>query len=95
MLFTTPNTPKPMGTAESASATYPRERNPPELRGTLVRVSSPAEHLTHLLLAGGRHLQYASETPLSNLQATVLDKLGLPVEAFGDSTGTLQSLSEI
>ena len=44
---------------------------------------------------GGRHLRYASETPLSNLHMTVLDKLGLPVEAFGDSTGTLGSLSEV
>jgi len=44
---------------------------------------------------GGRHLRYASETPLSNLHMSLLDKLGLPVETFGDSTGTLRYLSEV
>ena len=44
---------------------------------------------------GGRHLRYASETPLSNLHMSVLDKLGLPVETFGDSTGTLRYLSDV
>ena len=44
---------------------------------------------------GGRHLRYTSETPLSNLHMTVLDKLGLPVEAFGDSTGALALLSDV
>ena len=44
---------------------------------------------------GGRHLRYTSETPLSNLHMTVLDKLGLPVEAFGDSTGALAYLSDV
>ena len=44
---------------------------------------------------GGRHLQYTSETPLSNLHMTVLDKLGLPVETFGDSTGALAYLSDV
>ena len=44
---------------------------------------------------GGRHLRYASETPLANLHMSVLDKLGLPLETFGDSTGTLQYLSEV
>ena len=47
------------------------------------------------MLQGGRHLRYASDTPLTNLYVAVLDKLGIPVEQFGDSTGTLQYLSEI
>ena len=46
-------------------------------------------------LKGGRHLQYASDTPLTNLYVSVLDKLGVPVEQFGDSTGKLPYLSEI
>ena len=44
---------------------------------------------------GGRHLRYASDTPIANLHVAVLDKLGLPVEAFGDSTGTLGYLSDV
>jgi hypothetical protein len=34
-----------------------------------------------------------SEKPLSNLQLSMLEKLGLPVEHFGDSTGDLNLLS--
>ena len=46
-------------------------------------------------LEGGRHLRFPSETPLSNLHIAVLDKLGLPVEQFGDSTGRLGYLSDV
>ena len=46
-------------------------------------------------VAGGRHLRYPSETPLTNLHVTVLEKLGLPVEIFGDSTGSLEYLTEV
>ncbi len=46
-------------------------------------------------LRGGRHIQYADETPLTNLYMTLLDKLDVPIERFGDSTGTLAHLSEI
>ncbi len=51
--------------------------------------------IVYALIAKGRHLRYASETPLANLHMSVLDKLGLPVETFGDSTGTLRYLSEV
>ncbi len=44
---------------------------------------------------GGRHLRYDRETPLSNLYMAVLDKLGLPVESFGDASGLLGYLSEV
>ncbi len=44
---------------------------------------------------GGRHLRYDHDTPLSNLHLAVLDKLGLPVETFGDSTGALGYLSDV
>ena len=46
-------------------------------------------------LKGGRHLRYSSETPLANLHVAMLDKLGLPVEQFGDSTGGLPYLSGV
>ena len=44
-------------------------------------------------LKGGRHLRYPEETPLTNLQLTLLDLLGLPTENLGDSTGTLNRLA--
>jgi hypothetical protein len=40
------------------------------------------------LLKGGRHLKY-SETPMTNLLVTMLDKLGAPTDTLGDSTGRL------
>ncbi len=45
-------------------------------------------------IKGGRHLKYPNyETPVSNLYMTMLDKLGMPVEHFGDSTGKLDLLA--
>jgi len=38
---------------------------------------------------GGRHMQYAAHTPMSNLLLSVLDKLGIDQHAHGDSTGKL------
>jgi hypothetical protein len=38
---------------------------------------------------GGRHIRNASGTPLSNLHVSLLDKLGIPVERFGDSNGRI------
>ena len=47
-------------------------------------------------IKGDRHLVYASgTTPMTNLQFTMLQKLGVPVDRFGDSTGTLKELSEL
>jgi hypothetical protein len=40
-------------------------------------------------LKGGRHLKYDGDLPLSNLLVTVMDKLDLPVERMGASTGKL------
>ena len=40
-------------------------------------------------LEGGRHLQFAPQTPMSNLLLSLLDKLDVPLESFGDSTGKL------
>jgi hypothetical protein len=38
-------------------------------------------------LGGGRHLRYPDRTPISNLLFTLLDRAGVGVTAFGDSTG--------
>jgi hypothetical protein len=40
-------------------------------------------------LKGGRHLRAGAGTPLSNVQAAMLEKLGVPIERFGDSTGVV------
>ena len=44
-------------------------------------------------LRGNRHLSYPKGTPLANLSLSLLDKFGVNVESFGDSTGHLPSLS--
>ena len=41
-------------------------------------------------LAGGRHLQYAPHTPMSNLLLSMLDKLGIQADRHGDSTAKLE-----
>jgi hypothetical protein len=46
-------------------------------------------------LTGGRHLVYPQDTPLTNLQLTLLNRLGVPVETLGDSTGQFRELSEL
>ena len=46
-------------------------------------------------LKGGQHLRYKNDTPLANLYVSVLDKLGLPMDQFGDSTGKLDYLTGI
>jgi hypothetical protein len=43
----------------------------------------------------GRHLRYPSGTPLANLSLTLLEKIGVPMEAFGDSTAKLDLLSGV
>jgi hypothetical protein len=46
-------------------------------------------------LKGGRHIRYEKDAPLTNLYVSVLDKLGIPTEQFGDSTGPAQHLSGV
>ncbi len=46
-------------------------------------------------LKGGRHIRAAEGTPLSNLFISMLDKLGIPTDSFGDSTGHLQGFSDV
>ena len=46
-------------------------------------------------IQGGRYVRYADDTPLANLYMTILDKLGVPVDSFGDSNGHLQRLTDV
>jgi hypothetical protein len=54
-----------------------------------------------ILLAGcgggtvrtGRHVEFATETPLTNLWLTMLQRAGVAVDAIGDSTGPLDQLA--
>ena len=43
---------------------------------------------------GGRYIRYPKRTPLANLHVTTLEKLGFPVDKFGDSTGKLDRLTD-
>jgi len=40
-------------------------------------------------IATGRHLAYPEQTPMTNMLLTLLDKIGVGLESFGDSTGPL------
>ena len=40
-------------------------------------------------LKGGRHLTYSDKPPMANLLVTLMDKMGMPVERLGGSTGRL------
>jgi len=45
-------------------------------------------------MRGGRHIQYNKPTPLANLHLSLLNKVGVPMESFADSTGTVDELFE-
>ena len=44
-------------------------------------------------IAGGRHIQYKAETPMTNFLLTMLDKIGVPADTLGDSTGKVELAS--
>ncbi len=57
------------------------------------------KNLPVLLMAGGvantqgaRHIKYPQDTPMANLYLTLLDKLGIHIDKFGDSTGRLTEI---
>jgi hypothetical protein len=60
-------------------------------------------HNLPLLLAGrgggtlkpGRMVKYPEETPITNLYVAMLDRMGVPVEKLGDSTGRLGYLTDL
>ncbi len=41
---------------------------------------------------GGRHLKYPDHTPMTNLILSMLDKVGVPMDTLGDSTGRAEAL---
>lgn len=43
-------------------------------------------------MQGGRHLRYQDPTPLANLHLTLLDKVGVKLDSFADSNGTVDGL---
>lgn len=43
-------------------------------------------------VAGGRHIRFDKPTPLANLHLTLLQKAGLDLESFGDSSGTIEDV---
>ncbi len=43
-------------------------------------------------MRGNRHIAFEQTTPLSNLHLTLLNKVGVPLETFADSTGRVESL---
>ena len=60
-----------------------------------------SHHDLPVLLAGrgggafqtGRHLRFTKDTPMSNLYLSMLERMGVKEERFGDSTGVLKGLS--
>jgi hypothetical protein len=49
----------------------------------------PSALIGHLAgtIKGNQHLAYPQDTPHSNLLLTLLQRIGMPQKAFGDSTG--------
>ena len=43
-------------------------------------------------LKGGRHLTYDKGLPLANVHLTLLDRVGVHVDSFGDSSGKVEDL---
>jgi hypothetical protein len=45
-------------------------------------------------MRGGRHIRFAKATPLANLHLTLLDRVGVRLDRFGDSNGKVEELFE-
>ncbi|HEX2854261.1 MAG TPA: DUF1552 domain-containing protein [Opitutaceae bacterium] len=43
-------------------------------------------------MKGGRHIRYKEPVPLANLHLTLLDKVGVKIDSFADSTGKIGDL---
>ncbi|MBK7927951.1 MAG: DUF1552 domain-containing protein [Bryobacterales bacterium] len=43
---------------------------------------------------GGRHIRYEKPTPMANLHLTLLDRAGVKLDKFADSTGKIPELAE-
>jgi len=46
-------------------------------------------------MKGNRHIRYEKPTPLANLHPTLLDKVGVRLDSFADSTGKLDELFSV
>ena len=46
-------------------------------------------------MKGGRHIRYNEPTPLANLHLTLLDKVGVQLDSFADSTGKIPELASL
>lgn len=59
------------------------------------------EDLPVLLVGGGggfrcnNHVVYPKDTPMTNLYLTLLDRMGVPAEQLGDSTGRIEHLTDV
>src|SRR6185503_8458384 len=45
-------------------------------------------------MKGGRHIKFDKTTPLANLHLTLLDKVGVRLDKFADSSGKVEQLGE-
>ncbi|MEJ7594526.1 MAG: DUF1552 domain-containing protein [Planctomycetaceae bacterium] len=45
-------------------------------------------------MQGGRHIRFSEPTPMANLHLTLLNKVGVRLDSFADSTGQLDELFE-
>ncbi|HUN75889.1 MAG TPA: DUF1552 domain-containing protein [Steroidobacteraceae bacterium] len=43
-------------------------------------------------IKGGQHLKYPEHTPLANVWLTLMQRIGMPIEKLGDSTGTIAEI---
>ena len=41
---------------------------------------------------GGQHIKHDKQTPLANLHMTLLDRVGVQLDSFADSNGTVEDL---
>jgi hypothetical protein len=46
-------------------------------------------------MRGGRHIRFEQPTALANLHLTLLDKVGVRIDSFADSTGTIDGLFDV
>lgn len=46
-------------------------------------------------MKGGRHIRYQEQTPLANLHLTMLQKVGVKLDRFGDSRGVVSELLDV
>jgi hypothetical protein len=43
-------------------------------------------------MKGGRHIKYDKGMPLANVHLTLLDRVGVEMDSFGDSSGKVEVL---